>query len=50
MARYSKAIIAGVGAFFVIVEPLGISVDTEFQRAVVTLITTYLVFRVPNER
>ena len=48
MNRYKKAIVAVVGAVVAILAVAGINVEPEVSTAVITLITSLLVYAVPN--
>lgn len=49
MNRYRKAVVAVVGAVVAILATQGIDVDPTVSTAVITLVTAFLVGRVPNE-
>lgn len=48
MQSYRKAVVAVVGAVVAILAVQGIDVDPTLSTAVVTLITAFLVERIPN--
>ena len=49
MAQYRKAVVAVVGAIVAILATQGIDVDPTVSTAVVTLVTAFLVERIPND-
>ena len=49
MNKYRKAVVAVVGAVVAILATQGIDVDEGTTTAVVTLVTSLLVFLVPND-